>query len=764
MNLFGKRNKGKANTLEPVSEAVAAQDAVTGELSDSGNGGKAKKQSGKQAKPRKSRDGMSSVIQESVTETVIEMGFMHNDNFIHDGRYVGLFLETERIGGLNRKSARDEDKGSIIEHINAGHICALVTDELMEAEAMVIAILPNTIDVMLEYSSVLDIDYPLCYLSDDGDVEVLSQTVTLEQLHELLMRDGNISEMLGSSAGQQSGSSASAGDEGGDFFDGGTLGADEPLETDFADGSEIGDIGDDTPFGDDETASSVPERHPAAYDDENSNWSGETYDSGESMFEDMAFEDEEEGSEGDEATEEITPDEFEQAMVRKLYSDDLGLEITTQAFDTQFLHGNSFIPFSENRGEGWLNGYLEQMSRDANSELRRLHQDNLLSMRSTYFSMLSLYATDIAKKLDYQDPKTESGADYQAICDAKAMGEENIDEAVSARRMQIADDWERRLSDVSSSAASAAVQQYRERHEKQHNDALYRVEQEMRAKIDDEYNDNLRSLNDQRREEAAKMMDMGVQAALAEVSKMYLACLEDENARYREYQKAMLDFVDTNRKDEISRIEVLREQQRQSEKADAVMAECISKMQRQTEEFEARRKALSEEIEQLRRKFRDDLAVKDKEYEEGLRKANADHDTLQGRIDNLLSEVTRLDDKKEREYAARMDALVAEREAADQKYEHLVDMVKKERMMVITACTVGVVASLVVGFVAGEFVNIKGKSSKAQQGITQQLNESMDNIDFDLPEGYDAHVDDDGNVTITRTGVDGETEAEAPAE
>lgn len=761
MNLFGKGNKKKkANGTEPVSEAVVAQDTVTGESSE--DGGKAKKSAKKQAKPRKSRDGMSSVIQESVTETIIEMGFMHNDNFIHDGRYVGLFLETERIGGLNKKSARDEDKGSIIEHINAGHICALVTDELMEAEAMVIAILPNTIDVMLEYSSVLDIDYPLCYLSEDGDVEVLSQTVTLEQLHELLMRDGSIDEILGGSTG--AGSTAQEDDDEEEFLDTGSEGTDTSSNAGFANESEIEDIGSDTPFGDEDSAPVVQEQHPTAYDDEGSNWSGETYDSGESMFEDMAFEDEEEGSGMDDETEEITPDEFEQAMVRKLYSDDLGLEITTQAFDTQFLHGNSFIPFSENRGEGWLNGYLEQMSRDANSELRRLHQDNLLSIRSTYFSMLSLYAADIAKKLDYQDPNTESGADYQAICDAKAMGEENIDEAVSARRMQIADDWERRLSDVSSSAASAAVQQYRERHEKQHNDALYRVEQEMRAKIDDEYNDNLRSLNDQRREEAAKMMDMGVQAALAEVSKMYLACLEDENARYKEYQKAMLEFVDTNRKDEMTRIEVLREQQRQTEKADAVMAECTSKMQRQTEEFEARRKALSEEIDQLRRKFRDDLAAKDKEYEEGLRKANADHDTLQGRIDNLLAEVTRLDDKKEQEYAARMDALIAEREAADQKYEHLVDMVKKERMMVVTACTVGVVASLVVGFVAGEFVNIKGKSAKAQQGITQQLNESMDNIDFNLPEGYDAHVDDDGNVTITRTGVDGETETDSVSE
>lgn len=759
MNLFGKSSKKKA-VKEPVSEAAAVKDIVTDEAGKD-DVKPSKKASKKPAKAKKSRDGMSSVLQESVTETVIEQGFMHNDDFIHDGRYVGLFFETERIGGLNKKSARNEDKGSIIEHINAGHICALITDELMEAEAMVIAILPNTIDVMREYGSVLDIDYPLCYLSADGDVEVLKETVTLDQLYDLQTKGGNISEILGGT----SGGSSDIEDEEPDDEDDDDFVPGEPGEDDFADESEIEDsFGDDTPFDTASVSTPVKEQHPAAYDDAANDWSGEEYDSGESMFEDMNFGDDDDGESDSEDVEEITAEEFEQAMVRKLYSDDLGLEISTQAFDTQFMHGNSFIPFSENRGEGWLNGYLEQMSRDANSDLRRLHQDNLLTMRSTYFSMLSLYAADIAKKLDYRDEGTEAGCDYQAICDAKAMGEENIDEAVSARRMQIADEWERRLSDVGTSAATSAVQQYRERHEKQHNDAMYRVEQEMRSRIEDEFNDNLRSLNEQRREEAAKMMDMGVQAALAEVSKMYLSCLEDENARYKEYQQSMLEFVDANRKDEISRVEVLREQQRQTEKADAVMAECTSKMQRQTEEFEARRKALSEEIEQLRRKFRDDLSAKEKEYADGLRKANADHDTMQGRIDNLLSEITRLDDKKSQEYGSRIDALVAEREASDQKYEHLVDMVKKERMMVITACTVGVVAALVVGFVAGEFVNIKGKSAQAQKAITQQLNKDMEDVQFNLPDGYEAEVDDNGNVTITRTDVDGQSSSEVLSE
>lgn len=719
----------KKNSAAKAPEAAATSAVPAAASDESVQSSKAKKDKGGK---KNARDMMSSVLQESVTESIIENGFAQNKNFIHNGKYVGLFFNTEDIGYLNRRTAKNEDKGSLIEQINSGRICVLITDELMDCESMVIVPNSETVECMDEYALLNELEYPLCYVSPEGDVDILETKLPFSDIRDLVREGGKVSVALG-------------GDEEDIYVDDEPAGNPLPeYEDDIPE-----DVEDDSPFAGDDGFDDT------GYDDSSENWSGEDY----SGFSDEPPLEDEGDFYGDEAEEEdveISQEEFEQAMTRKLYSDDLGLEITTQAFDTQFLHTNSFVPFSENRGEGWLNQYLEQMSRDANADLRRMHQDNLLKMRTTYFNMVSMYAADVAKELDYKDPKTDYGKHFQLLEELKAQEDETLDMKVSDRRAELADNWERRLAEVGQAAASAATQQYRERHQKQHEDAVHRVELDVRARVMDEYQESVRKMNDERREEAAKRLDMGINSALSEVSRMYMTLLDEEKQRWNEYQKAMLEFIDVNRKDEISRVRVLAEEQRQSERADAVMAECTAKMEQQAIEFESRRKALADELEQTRRRAQEEAAKKEQEYRDGLRQATADHETMQGRIDNLIHDLGAIDDKKENQYRAQLDALVAEREAFSQKYDHLADMVKKERMMVVTLATVGIVAALVIGFVAGEFVNIKGKGAVAQQGVSQNLEQQLDDIEFDMPEGWDYEITEDGKVTITRADVDGE--------
>lgn len=732
MAMFRKTNKKKGNdAADVVVESVVSQD--TG----SENAGKKSKNGGK----KKPAELMSSVINESVVETVIEEGFVGNDFLKYGDAYIGLFLEVSEIEGLNAKVAkRDEDKSQIIEAINSGRMKCLVTSDLMAMEALVFIPDAITLDAMGEYSLLSSRDYKIALVEGSGDLTVKAETIPFAKAVECLEKGASFAQFLdGEAAFEETVSETKAApDESADSAFG---------EDSGFDGGEV-TLEEDMPF----DTGSVSEE-PLPYDDSEQNWSGApeeaSFEEGELVFDDdMAVEQEVEEEE------EISHDDFEKAMTRKLYSDDLNLVISTEAFDAQFMHGNSFVPFAEDRGEGWLNQYLGQMSKDANADLRRVHQDNLLKMRTLFFNMVSTYVSDISKELDYTDMKTEYGKQYSAIMQVKAESEDSLDYRISDRRAELADEWERRLADVGQAAATAAASQYRDRHEKQHNDAMYRVEQELRSQVQDSFNDNVREMNDKRREEAAKRLDLGITSALAEVSRTYMALLEEENEKYAQYQKSMMDFIDANRKDEIARAKALDEENRQREAADAVMAECTAKMQRQTEEFDARRLALSTELEDMKRRHAAELKAKETEYIEGLRKATADHETLQARVDKLTGDLCDLDAKKEEQYQSRIDALVAEREAFSQKYDHLVDMVKKNNAMLITVSVVGVVAALVVGFVAGEFVNIKGKSLQNQKQISQQMEQDMKDIDFNLPEGYEGHVSDDGVVTITQVGLD----------
>lgn len=745
MAFFGKKNMG-ANVEAPGT----AQVVDTGVSETSGVSQEAAPKHGKKDKKgkKKERDLMGAVINETVVESVIENGYAGNDYLKFEDKYIGLFLQVERIGGLNaRVAAKDEAKAQIIEQINSGHIKTLVTPDLIEVEAVVIVPDPISLDTMSEYTLLTSLSYPVALIDDSGDVTVKQDVeVAYDDAVSCIEEGESFAKFLGGDAVPVVASSeAQSGQDDADVSFDGADGAD-----DSADGGEPV-FEDEMPF----DSGSVQEDTPV-YDDSAENWSGETDNSG--FDEDPLVFDDEPGSEGEDDVEEeeIAQDAFDRAITRKLYSDDLGLEISTEAFDMQFMHGNPFVPFVEDRGEGWLNQYLSQMSRDANVDMRRMHQDNIMKMRTLFLSILSEYVGDICKELDYTDKKTDYGQVYDAVMAAKADAEDNIDNMISDRRGEIADEWERKLAEVGNAASIAATSQYRDRHEKQHNDAMQRVEQELRNKVLDDFNDNVRDMNDKRREEAAKRLDLGITSALSEVSHMYAPLLEEEQKKYESYQKQMSDFIDKNRKDEVVRIAVLDEDNKQREKADIVMAECTAKLQQQTEEFDARRLALSNELESLKRQHAEELKAREKEYVDGLHKAREEHETLQGRVDQLTGELIKLDDKKESQYQARMDALIAERESFAQKYEHLVDMVKKERMMVVTFAVVGVMASLVVGFVIGEFVNIKGKSLEVQKQISSQMEEDMRNVEFNLPEGYEGNVSEDGIVTITQTGLDGE--------
>lgn len=731
MAMFGKKNKRKHDD-ETASEVVNQE--VSGK--------EASKKPGKKAGKKKADEFMSSVINESVVETVLEEGYAGQDFLAYEDKYIGLFLKVEDMGGLNVKVAkRDEDKSQIIEAINSGRMKCVVTSDLMEMEALVFIPDAMTLDAMSEYSLLSEKTYAIALIDKTGDITVKSSTVAFEDALACVEKGEHFAKFLGvEAAAEPEKQAADTADEGDGVF------AEEEAA---AQGMPVDELEEDMPF-----ATGPAQQEAPVYDDSAANWSG-TPEEGTFEEEELVYDDEGTQEEAEEeATEEISHDDFEKAMTRKLYSDDLGLEISTEAFDAQFMHGNGFVPFAEDRGEGWLNQYLSQMSKDANADMRRTHQDNLLKMRTLFFNMISTYVSDISKELDYTDSKTDYGKQYDAIMQVKAEAEDSLDYRISDRRAEIADEWERRLADVGQAAATAAASQYRDRHEKQHNDAMYRVEQELRSQVMDSFNDNVRDMNNKRREEAAKRLDLGITSALAEVSRMYMALLEEENAKYEMYQKSMMEFIDTNRKDEIARAKALDEENRQHERADAVMAECTAKMQQQTEEFEARRLALSTELEDMKRQHAAELKAKEAEYQNGLHKATADHETLQARVDKLTDDLCSLDNKKEEQYQSRIDALVAEREAFSQKYDHLTDMTKKNHMMLITASVVGVVAALVVGFVAGEFVNIKGKSLASQQQISQQMEQDMKDIEFNLPEGYEGHVSDDGVVTITQTGLD----------
>lgn len=711
MGLFGKKDKSSANA--PVAQA----DVQT------------------KTKGKKKKDMMSSILNESVTESAIET--MRSESTLRIDRegetcFIGMLLDTnhESFGGLNKKSRKDEDKGQIIELISSGRIATFIPQSLLDEEKLVIIPLMTTLDAMNEFEILTNAHYTIAVTSEDGSVEDTECEASYNDFMQFVMQGGDGMDFLASHGVDW------AQDE--DFGS-----ADEPYDYEEGDDSYSDD---EDPFGSDDDFDESEESDYEVESDADIPFSGEDdveyddddADEGESVYdEEPPVEDVEDEGEPDVVTDEApvepdveVPDEaVEKAITRRFYSDDLGLEVTTESFDAQFLHANTYVPFDENRGEGWLNNYLNELSKDANVEMRHLHNTNLFEMREMFYDLLSKHCEQIQRDLDETDESTQYGQIMSALRDKRAERIDDVPAIVSRRRQDIDGAWNRALAQVGEDASRAAQQQYRDRYGKQHDEQVFRIEPTIRREIEDEYQDAVREVREERRADASKRLDYGITETLAEVSKIYMERLQNEREVYAGHRKRIADFLDDNRKDDIVHSQVLAEELAQSEKADKVMAKYEQELKNRMTEFEVERQRLSADISNTERRAQERIADIKAECDRRVKELCDENEKLNKQVDSLLKQYADLDDKKVREYEARLAEARDEKQAWSDKCDHIAAVHKKSSILAITAVVVAVIASLAIGVIVGTNMNLNLNASNATHAITEEFNQRMDAIE-----------------------------------
>lgn len=674
---------------------------------------------------KKKKDGMASIFHESVLETVLSE-FAANEAFVvtHNGEtaYVGILLNTNDIGGISKKANKDEAKGSIIECINSGRMKTLITQPLMENESIIFIPDAITVDAMDEFSLLTNAPYQFCYVYPDGRIEPANVPVKFNQVVDILTNDRHVSTLLQEEEAEEEDYLVEDVSEVMDEAEYEDSAEDEEMPFDNGNTYESNSYEEEMPVEEnvyEESYQDTPdwdESNEETVFDENENYE----------------ETQEEEVESEEAVLDDIPEEVvKEAIVRKFYSDDLGLEVSTEPFDSQFLHENGYIPFNENRGEGWLNQYVGQMAKDANTEMRRLHQDNIYRMREYYFKLMAMHCEEIYKELDVSDNTTVYGQMYAHAVQIKAQNEEQIPEMVSQQKQDLEDKWNEKLQQVAEEASRAAQQQYRERYGRQHDEDLYHVELNLRDEVESIYQNSLREVHAKRRQEAAKRLDLCINETLMEISKMYLELLDGEKVRYQELQTGMSRFIDEHRKDDVARMQTLDEELKQSEKATQVMAEYQEKIHTMTKEFDAKRMALESDIQALKHNNEEALRTKDMHMED-LQKRNKE---LQAQVNELLERITTVDEIKKQEYNSRINELMNERSAWEDKCKHLMSVhnhtaeaQKKTNIISGFLLVVAVVAALAIGGLVGASVGLNVNKQTQQSEIVNEFNQSMDDL------------------------------------
>lgn len=672
-------------------------------------------------KAKKKKSGMSVIFRESVLETVME-DFRANEQFIHvengETKYVGLVLHAKEIGGLDKKSKKDEAKGSIIECINSGRIKTFINDDLLEEECLVIIPELKTLNAMDEFTLLTTAKYELCFVDVHGEPELLGQYMTYDEVVDIIVEEGHIDDVLGGDE-----SSEEDGEDADDILsdevvekpaeDFDSIESDEDIDyldedddIPMLDEPELGDELDEIP---DMTEKSEPE--PQTYQPQYTE-----------PVQDMSQEQE---VPEQEMENEIPSDWTEAAIVRRFYADDLGLEVSVAPFDAQFMQDNVFVPFPEDRPEGFINDQLNEMSRQANADLYKMHEENLFLMRERYFRLISMQCDRIRKDLDINDTNTLYGQMKQQLVSDHEEGVQTIDMQVAAQKEELEAAWKQKLQEVGMDAAREAQHKYRERYQPAHEQKIYDIVNAVKANIEAEYQYGISDLNERRRYEASALLDLAISETLDEISHMYEGALAEERTRYREYAEDLRNFQNDYMKSEIARTEVLGEELRQTEKADKILAEQTQKMNAMQQEHANKRAELQREIEQIRQENENRLRNVKEDAQRDVNLAKRDAEDMHKKYDELFEKYKNLDAAKNDEYRARMAELKDEIEALNDRNDHLVEVHKKSNLIATFFVIASIIAAIAIGYIGGEYVN-SSRYVKQQINAMQQMYDAED--------------------------------------
>lgn len=800
MGFFGRKKKGSD-----------AEGAVEKEAPKKGKEKKEKP-------PKKKAPAMAQIFHESVVETAIDL-FKQNESFIHVendvNKYVGMVLDTADIGGLDKKSRKDEAKGSLIECINSGRIATYISWDLMEVECICIIPTFGTLAAMDDFNMLTEAPYELCLVDEDGGLELLGIKTTYEQIATLQANDGHIDNLLGdlapsseprrtiANSNNVSGGSVDGLDDDPDEVDdtvgdapakpgvsmGGADPDDVPAAADDdeivdaqAEEDEIPDIdgapaqqaGTEVPpaapppggvppvpppgapiqdpgaggndflasmggMAGDPYAAAAGDPYAAAAGDPYADASGDPYAS--AMEDPYAA-----AMTAEKMPEQEIPEDYTlQTVIRKFYSDDLGLEVTSEPFDAQFMQSNPYVPFNESRAPGWINDQLNEMSRAANVELARLHSTNLWQMRERYFKLVAYACERIRNDLDVHDEGTQYGQIYRSIEADKESSLAGLDKLVMRKKNALNDAWKKRLQEIGIDAARAAQRQYVERYGRQHDAEVARVESVERAAAEDDYQDKLHEMQKRRRVEAASLLDLEITEILGEISDLYMTSLTEERDRYKELEEEMRRFVDDHRQEDIARSAALAEELRQSEKADRVLAEQVARQQSMAEEYRQHREALLAQIDDLKRQNAESIGLLKDRHAQDLVDAENRRKELEGRYDDLLMKYQNLDREKEKEFQARFSEMKDLNEALEDRADHLMEVHRRSNLVSTFLFIAVAIAALAIGFIGGQYMNMSQRTALERERamLTSSLQSAQDNTQQSSQDGNQEPVQDE---------------------
>lgn len=747
MNPFKRKKEEKEIIEEPVEQSTKEKGGFFSKLFKKGETSEKDPKSNKvkglmsnkdKKKSKKvDENNLSSVLNVSVPETLLEE-LTNNSRFTYiDGngetRYVAFMLKTDDIGGLNKKSKNDEDKGQLIELINAAHIKCLVTEQTFEDNVLIFLPEEDTISHLGEFSFLHDKPLYIVFVDEDCNYEVTQANILYQELRLFYVSEQPVNNLLFQKNILKYDVSQSEPVDENQY-----ISQDELVETTQNDNEVIqveseSDQQEDEIISEDENDEEISEINVEDEQNEDGYYTDDEDDDdlpfGNDEVEDYSNDDEDFTSDDvyipDDGidlndvdmidTRVIDKQEFDSAVKRLFSSDDLNLEVTTRPFDDLIANRFEYRPFNEMLATSWLNDYLKDMYINNNDRLNLLHQKNVIDARNKYLAIMSKACDDIIKGLDYTNPENISYHEYEEIKAINDSYGENAAEMISEAKEKVVEEYNKKREKAGEIGRENALADFDLRNKTQHKKELDDVANDISKKVDSEMKNNLDKLLDKRKLIANKQLDLCQNEALNIINKELRNKFEEENALYLELSQQAREYIDLHQKDEINYNTLQHEQLKHSTEVEDITNLMKRRLDEQAMDYERNKKNLLEDIEQIKRDSKKEIEEIKKDAERKVLDAQHNADAQKEHFASIVEDYKKLDKERSDDFKNRLEEKNRERAELIEAHNKFERKTRNSHFFILTMSVIAVLASLFVGMLFGSKVDSMTQPQPIQQ-------------------------------------------------
>jgi hypothetical protein len=681
MSLFGKKNQSE-------NQAATATPAATDTAQTSA--------------PRKLKSEMEDFFDVSVPDNVLETFDANTNYFSGDKRadtafYVGMLLHTEDVGGFNKKTKGNADKGRIIEAVRGGNIDAYVTPEQNEAGELIFIPNEKTFNFIEEFSMLTDVEYEVVKIhTRTGAVTKTGNRASFIQFRKPIKDPLALVEILGGIGSAPANAPQSISPL--DIMPpraGAAAAVPPPIAANPTSVSAAGTGATEQPVPNPAfippppptppviaTAANVPKQankaKPAAAQN------SVPIDSGEPV--DAIY------TEGD----------VQRAVSRIYHAEGLNLEVTSVPFEQIFVEGNKQILFDENQKDGFVDGELNRMAKNANVEIRRLREKHMQNMREYFLTMVSESAAMTQKKYDIHDPSTDCGRQKAELDDKRRDKVDNLDAIVSEKKKELETEYATQRRIAQENAARKAADEYNIKYGRLHADKLENLSNKIREGIESEYNRDLREIYYTRQDRAVTSFDYITTELLKHISSdMFVKMVKEEDALYAKHIETLETYAHTLHKEDARRTMIEEERLRIQHDVTEAHDEMTSKINALTESFEAAKRALTAEHETEVALLQEKAKVLRIQMEERVTALEKEKEALTENLAESRGQYAHAIDEARGEYKSQVDVANRNVEQWQTLVGSLEEQYKHHNKLAIVIMIAVVIAAIAIGFIVG---------------------------------------------------------------